>query len=240
VIVAESALGWFTLCDLIFTVVQQHLQQRRKGKSAMFKLLSLPPMIKGSGLGMMCISGGVLYCLGGLWLGASGIPAEFYGIQVTHLLRMMWAAGTTCGLMGLAVFGAFATRRIVRAAAWFSGIGLAIITFEALVAMVNYSPVVAFAESALPFSSLWQALPMISWGILCIEVVRANLWRGWSRFAPLGTLFAPIIGLVLGQWLGIRYLPIVVMGLALVLLGVAVQKQLIVTRRALYPALAPM
>src|SRR5258708_5108541 len=61
---------WYlALFDLILTVIEQ----RRKGKAIMSKPFSTPPM-KGTGLGLMCIMGGLIYFAGGLWLSISGVP----------------------------------------------------------------------------------------------------------------------------------------------------------------------
>jgi hypothetical protein len=216
-------LHWWisTIVDLIFTA----FEQRKESRMTMSRSLSLQPM-KGSGLGLMCISGGIIYLVGGCWLAISGVPGDLMGIQFTNLLRMMWAGGATCGLMGMCVTGAIDKSRVARAAAWLSGIGFAIIVADALVALVIRSPMSTFSTSPLPFSNLVEVIPLAGWSVLSILLLNSKEWSGWSQFAPLAMLLAPFVGLLLGALVGNSLLTIEVMGLALVMLGLATKRHL--------------
>lgn len=221
-------LFWWgsTVLDLIFTAIEQ----RKEGKNAMSKAISVKP-IKGTGLDLMCILGGIIYLLGGIWLLSAGLPTDSTSIQGTHLLRMMWAGGATCGLMGMAVTGAIDSSLTARAAAWLSGFSFVILGIDALNALVFRYPIPAYNDSALPFSSAFQVIPLIGWVVLTVLVTNGKGWTGWSKFAPLVMLFAPFVGLLLGGLLGLKFLPLVVMGLGLVFMGFAVQINLAAKRR---------
>jgi hypothetical protein len=225
--VVGMAFWWFaTALDLIFTAIEQ----RKEGKATMSESLSIQPL-KGSGFGALCILGGLIYFLGGIWLTIGGVPTDPMAIDLTHILRMMWASGTTCGLMGMMVTNATDNGFLARAAAWLSGIGLVIISVDALIALVVHQPVSLFTSSSLPFANLGQVVPLVGWIVLTFLTLSENRWIGWTKLAPLATLLAPIVGLLLGNMLGIRFFPVMIMGLALMLLGFAVKTQLDNKRR---------
>lgn len=215
-----------TLPDLILTAIEQ----RKEGKLTMSK--SNPP-IKGSGLGIMCIAGGLFYAFGGLWLSVAGVPTDPFGIQLTNLLKMMWPAGTVCSLMGMAVLGAMDSKPVSWIAGWVSGFVLSTITLEGLVGIILRSSVSPFSGSAFPFSVISGVVPLISWGVLTAVILNARRWTNWTRFAPVVTLVAPFIGFLFGNLLGITYLPVIVMGLALAISGLAIQTHLNDKRRTL-------
>jgi hypothetical protein len=217
-----------TVLDLIFTAIEQ----RKEGKPTMSKPLSVQP-IKGTGLGLLCILGGVIYFFGGVWLSIEGIPGDPTAIQLTHQLRMMWASGATCGLMGMMLTNATNNGFIARSAAWLAGIGLVIISLDALIAVIVRQPIASFTESSLPFSNLVQIIPLVGWIVLSFLIIAEKRWVGWSRFAPLGMLVAPFTDVLFGSLLSIRFLPVMIMGLALVLLGFAVKTQLDIKRQGI-------
>jgi hypothetical protein len=210
-----------TMLDLIVTAIEQ----RKEGTSIMSKLLALQPP-KGPALGLMVMLGGLFYAVGGLWLIVAGTPGDIMGIQLTHLLRMMWLGGTVCALMGIGVTDGIEDGVVPHAAAWVCGIGLVIIQLEALNALVTRYPISAFATTALPFSTALETVPLLGWAVLTVYILYGNRWQGWTKLTALGMLLAPFVGLLLGGLLGITLLPIVVMGLALLALGFAVRTRL--------------
>lgn len=223
-------LFWWvaTILDLIVTVIEQ----RKEGTTAMAKPISLQP-IKGTGLGLLCLLGGLIYVAGGIWLSISGIPSDLTAIQLTHLLRLMWSSAATCGLMGMAVTGGIDDGLVAHVTTWLTGIGLVIISIDALYAIVIHNPVADFTSSALPFSGPVQLLPLVGWLILAVFTMNGNRWLAWTKSAPLGMFLAPPIGLLTGGLLGIRFLPMVIMGLGLILLGLALRTRIEDKRRDL-------
>jgi len=131
-----------------------------------------------------------------------------------------------CALMGIAVTGGIEDGFLPRAAAWLAGLGLVIIEIGALIALITRQPISTFMPSGLPFSSLWEVIPLVGWVILTISALNGLRWSGWSKFAPLGMLLAPFAGLLIGVLLGNAYLAVIVMGLVLALLGFAVRNRL--------------
>jgi hypothetical protein len=231
-------LSWWlsTVLDLIVTVIEQ----RKEGNSMISKPIAVQP-VKGSGLGLMCIVGGLIYGIGGLWLLLSGVPTDVLGIQLTHVLRLMWAGCVVCGLMGMAVTDGIEPNPILQIAAWFSGIGFVLVEIDALIALISRDPISVYTTSSLPFSNLWQMLPFIGWAILAISTLYSTRWVGWSKFAPLGVLITSLLGLLIGNLPTIKYFPVVLMGIALSILGLAIKSRLDEKRRAntLNPHLAP-
>jgi hypothetical protein len=218
-------LSWWlsTVLDLIVTVIEQ-----RKGTNLM---ISKP--IKGTGLGLMCILGGLIYAIGGVWLLLGGAPTDSLGIELTHILRMMWVCGAVCGLMGMAVTGGIEMTPLLRIAAWFSGIGFALVGIDALMALITHDPNSVYVASGLPFANLWQMIPLIGWAIVAISTLNSSRWVGWTKFAPLGMLIAPLFGLLIGTVPTIMYVSLIVMGGALSILGFAIKSRLDEKRRAI-------
>lgn len=231
-------LSWWlsTVLDLILTVIEQ----RKEGNPMISKPIALQP-VKGSGLGLMCILGGLIYGIGGLWLLLSGVPTDFLGVQLTHLLRLMWVSGVVCGLMGMGVTDGIETNPIVQIAACFAGIGFVSVGIDALIALITHNPISVYTSSSLPFSNLWQVLPLIGWAVLAMSTLNNTRWVGWSKFAPLGVLIAPMLGLLIGNLPTIKYFPMILMGLALSTLGLAIKTRLDEKRRTntLDPHFAP-
>lgn len=215
-----------TLPDLILTAIEQ----RKEGKLTMSKS-TLP--IKGSGLGIMCIAGGLFYAFGGLWLSTSGVPTDPFGIQLTNLLKMMWSSGTSCVLMGMAVLGAIDAKPVTWLSGWVSAFVLSAMSIEGLVGIVLRSQVSPFSGSAFPFSGISGVVVLISWSVLTVAIVSAPRWTNWTRFTPIFTLIAPFVGFLLGNLFGITHLPVIVMGIALAISGFAIQTHLNSKRRSI-------
>ena len=116
--------------------------------------------------------------MGGLWLLLGGVPIDVLGIQLTHVLRLMWAGGVVCGLMGMAVTDGIETNPILQIAAWFSGIGFVLVEIDALIALITRDLISVYTTSPLPFSNLWQMLPFIGWAILAISTLYSTRWVG--------------------------------------------------------------
>src|SRR6185436_14676386 len=113
------------------------------------------------------------------------------------VLRLMWLGGVVCGLMGMAVTDGIERTPILQIAAWLSGIGFVIVEIDALIAVITHDPISVYTKSSLPFSNLWQMLPLIGWAIVAISTLNSARWVGWSKFAPLGVLIAPLLGLLI-------------------------------------------
>jgi hypothetical protein len=217
-------LYWWgsTLFDLVLTAIQQ------RSKTMAAKLRHAP--IKGSGLGIMTTMGGIFYFVGGLWLIAGGVPTDRFAIQIIELLKMMWASGMICGLMGMAVLGALSNRWFSHGAAWLAGLGLVEIAISGLYGVINPPSISLYTYTALPFSPS-QFLVLIGWSGVSVAVLTANRWQGWTRFVPSVALFAPFIGMIISAYSTVRLVPMLTMGVALALLGLALMTHLHEARR---------
>ena len=180
-------------------------------------------------LGILCVIGGLVYLAGGVWLSIAGAPTDPGGIRFAHLFSLIWAVGGLCGLLGMLITYATGANRIGRVAIGLPAIGLGLVIIDAGIGLIASNSSSPFSDPVSPFSAISRLLLLVGFLVLTILVLRAKRWTGWSRFAPLGVLLAPFVGLLLGSLLGIEFFQLVVIGLSWALVGLAVQTQQTVT-----------